>query len=73
MFKPLIYNRFKLWNYDVTKPLSAHSTSSEVQMSKPDQSTKTVPQHVFERHESEWRQMQSRETAPKPTTHTAQV
>jgi len=41
-------------------------------MSKPDQPAKPVPQHIFDRHESEWRQMQSRETAPKPDAQPAQ-
>ncbi|MDE1186286.1 MAG: hypothetical protein PW844_07400 [Pantoea sp.] len=34
-------------------------------------STKTVPQHLLERHENEWRQMQGREPAPKPVTQPA--
>lgn len=45
--------------------LSALSTSNEVPMSKPELTAKPVPQHLLERHESEWRQMQNREPAPK--------
>ncbi len=37
-------------------------------MPKPDHAAKTVTQDIFERHENEWRQMQSRETASKPAT-----
>jgi len=42
-------------------------------MSKPEQTAKTVPQHIFDRHESEWRQMQVREPAPKPAPQPAQA
>jgi hypothetical protein len=42
-------------------------------MSNPVVSAKTIPQHVFERHENEWRQMQTnREAAPKPAPQPGQ-
>jgi hypothetical protein len=44
---------------------------NEVSMSKSALSPKTVPQHVIERHENEWRQMQSREPAAKPASQPA--
>jgi len=42
-------------------------------MSKPEQAAKPVPQHIFDRHESEWRQMQVKEPAPKPVAIPSQA
>jgi hypothetical protein len=43
-------------------------------MSKPATQQNTIPQHVFERMESEWRQMQTgREAQPKPTAQAGQA
>jgi hypothetical protein len=58
----------------VTITLMPHRNSSEDLMSKPAAPQTTIPQHVFERLESEWRQMQAGgQKQPKPAAQAGQV